>query len=81
MAKVTIDGKEYDLEKLSENAKGNIASIRLADQKLAQLQSEIAMIQTARNAYAQSLAAELAKLEEGDKSEKTNGKSRSKKKQ
>jgi hypothetical protein len=36
--------------------------MQLADQKIAQLQSEIAMAQTARNAYAQALAAELSDL-------------------
>ena len=50
MATVNIDGTEYELDDLSDVAKGNLASMQLADQKIAQLQSEIAIVQTARNA-------------------------------
>ena len=59
---ITIDGKEYEIEDFSDNARAQLASMQLADQKIAQLQSEIAMAQTARNAYAQALAAELSDL-------------------
>ena len=61
MAKLTIDGREYDTEQLSEAAKAQITNIQLVDQKLAQLQQEQALMQTARNAYAQALQAELPK--------------------
>lgn len=56
---VTIDGKEYAVESLSEEAKNQIMNLRVADAKLAQLQQELALVQTARNAYAQALAANL----------------------
>ena len=59
MANITINGKEYDLEKLSDSAKGQLQSLRVADQKLAQLQAEIALVQTARNTYARVLQREL----------------------
>ena len=61
MATLNIDGKEYDTEQLSEAAREQLASIQLVDQKLAQLQQETAILQTARNAYAQALQAELPK--------------------
>ncbi|MEY8831727.1 hypothetical protein AB9K29_01095 [Phaeobacter italicus] len=61
MATLTIDGKEYDTEQLSDAAKAQLTNIQLVDQKLAQLQQEQAMMQTARNAYAQVLQAELPK--------------------
>ena len=61
MAKLTIDGKEYDTEELSEAAKAQVTNIQLVDQKLAQLQQELAIMQTARNAYTQALQAELPK--------------------
>lgn len=61
---ITIDGKEYEIEDFNDNARAQLASMQLADQKIAQLQSEIAMAQTARNAYAQALAAELSDLED-----------------
>ena len=60
---ITIDGTEYDLETLSDAAKSQLTSLQLADQKMAQLQSELAMVQTARNAYAQALKAELTAAE------------------
>ena len=61
---ITIDGKEYEIEDFNDNARAQLASMQLADQKIAQLQSEIAMAQTARNAYAQAHAAELSDLDD-----------------
>ena len=61
MTTLTIDGREYDTEQLSEAAKSQITNIQLVDQKLVQLQQEQAIMQTARNAYAQALHAELPK--------------------
>ena len=59
MTEVTIDGKEYELEHLSENARSQLASLQLVDQKIAQLKTDIAIVETARNAYAAALKAEL----------------------
>jgi len=56
---VTIDGNEYPLDDLSDKAKGDLASMQLVDQKIAQNQQELAILQTARNAYAKSLAEQL----------------------
>ncbi|MCB1670484.1 MAG: DUF6447 family protein [Gammaproteobacteria bacterium] len=63
MPNITINGKEYDLDKLSDNAKGQLSSLRIADQKIAQLQAEIALVQTARNAYARMVQKELEGVE------------------
>jgi hypothetical protein len=51
MQKITIDNKEYEIDDLSKEAKVQLDSIILCDRKLAELQSEAAIIQTARNAY------------------------------
>jgi hypothetical protein len=59
--KVTIDGKDYALENLSEAAKGQLTNLRVVDQEIARLQQQQAIAQTARNAYAQALQAELPK--------------------
>lgn len=59
MTEVTIDGKEYELEDLSENARSQLSSLQLVDQKIAQLKTDIAIVETARNAYAAALKAEL----------------------
>lgn len=61
MAKVTIDGKEYDSDALSEDARDNILNLRFCDSKLADLRRELAMVQTARNAYAVALQSQLPK--------------------
>ena len=61
MAKVTIDGKEYDTEKLSDEVKSNIQNVQFCEQKLAELKRELALTQTARNAYAQALKGALPK--------------------
>lgn len=60
---ITIDGKEYAPDELSDNAKEQLASMKIADERIAQLQSELAIAQTARNAYARALADELSKTE------------------
>jgi len=56
---VTIDGKDYVLDSLSEKAKQDLASLNLVDQKISQNKQELAILQTARNAYARSLAEQL----------------------
>jgi hypothetical protein len=59
--KVTIDEKEYLISDLSDQAKAELGSMNVVDQKIVNLQQEIAIMQTARNAYAQALAAALPK--------------------
>lgn len=61
MSTITIDNKEYKLESLSEEAKAQIGSIQLVDQKIADLNSQLAIMQTARNAYYQALTSLLPK--------------------
>lgn len=56
---VTIDGKEYTFDDLSEKAKNDLASIQLVDQKIIETQQQLAILQTARNAYAKSLSEQL----------------------
>jgi hypothetical protein len=61
MSTITIDGKEYKLASLSEEAKAQIGSIQVVDQKIAELNVQMAIMQTARNAYAQALTPLLPK--------------------
>ncbi|WP_104019692.1 DUF6447 family protein [Roseovarius nitratireducens] len=56
---VTIDGKDYELESLSDAAKDQLTNLRVVDQEIARLQQQQAIAQTARNAYANALKAEL----------------------
>lgn len=52
---ITIDGTDYALAALTDEAKAQIANVQLVDQKLRDAQQEIAILQTARNAYVAAL--------------------------
>ena len=58
---ITINDKEYILDDLSDAAKAQLGSLQLTDQEIVRLQQQLAIAQTARNAYAQALNAELPK--------------------
>lgn len=55
MATVNIDGAEYETEDLSEGALAQLESLQTTDLKIAQMQTDLAIFQTARNAYASAL--------------------------
>lgn len=61
MPMIKIDDVEYDTETLSDGAKAQLMNLQVVDQKIASTQQDLALQQTARNAYAQALQAELAK--------------------
>ena len=58
---ITIDDKEYVLDDLSEAARAQLVSLQVTDQEINRLQQQQKIAQTARNAYAQALSAELPK--------------------
>jgi hypothetical protein len=60
MPSLTIDNIDYDLDTLSAEAKAQLQSIQFVDQELARLQAQMAVMQTARNAYLSALKAALA---------------------
>lgn len=62
---ITINGKTYDLAQLSEQALAQINNLEAADAELQRLNMQQAFVGTARNAYANALNAELAKLDAG----------------
>lgn len=55
MPMITIDDVEYDLELMSDQAKAQIGSLQAVDRRMALLQEEQAILQTARSAYAAAL--------------------------
>ena len=59
--KINIDGTEYPLDNLSENAKAQLASIQFVDNQLQQLQNELAVADTARIGYTNALKKEIEK--------------------
>lgn len=58
---VTIDGTEYNLNDLSDNAKAQLTNLRVTDQQVERLNQQLAIAQTARRAYANALSDELPK--------------------
>jgi hypothetical protein len=55
MAKVTIDGKEYDTENLSDEAKKQLASLQFSVSEVNRLQALLAVTKTAQSAYTKAL--------------------------
>lgn len=62
MATITIDGKHYNSDILSDDAKNQLASIGFVDGELARLNAQVAVFQTARIAYSKALNEELQKF-------------------
>jgi len=62
MAKITIDEKEYETDDLSENANGQLQSLQFVESELVRTQMKMAVLQTARNSYAQALQEALAEI-------------------
>ncbi len=60
---IDIDGKSYEIDSLSDEAKSQLGNIRAVDAELKRLDQQKAIAQTARNAYARALQEELAKVE------------------
>jgi hypothetical protein len=54
-ASVTIDGRDYQLESLSAEAREQLARLSATDRRLQQLQVELVIAQTARASFAQQL--------------------------
>lgn len=60
MPTIKINDKEYDLDQLSAEAKAQLASLRVTDAEIQRLQAQLAIAQTARNAYSRALMQALA---------------------
>ena len=59
MASVTIDGKEYNLDDLSDKAKENLRSLQFTQGEMQKLQASLAIYNTAAAAYSTALKNEL----------------------
>ena len=62
-SKVTIDGKEYNITDLSDEAKNQILNIQFVDEQIQQLSNEFAIADTARIGYSKAIKAEVSKLD------------------
>lgn len=56
---VNIDGTDYKVDDLSENAKAQLANIKFVDEQIQQLNNEWAIADTARMAYTKALKEEI----------------------
>jgi hypothetical protein len=63
MPTLTIDNKQYDTDALSDSAKAQLTSLQVTDQEIQRLNIQLAIAQTARNAYAKALSELLPKTE------------------
>jgi hypothetical protein len=63
MPMITIDDKEYDSDALSEDTKAQLTSMRLADAEIQRLNIQLAITQTARNAYALAVRKDLEAID------------------
>ncbi len=55
MAMIKIDGKEFDFDAFSEDAKKQLQSLQFVDAEISRMNSQIAVFKTARIAYAKAL--------------------------
>jgi len=60
-SKLKIDDREYNISDLSDNAKGQLQGLQVAEAEIKRLNIQLALIQTARNAYMHALQEELPK--------------------
>jgi len=58
---ITIDGKQYELGALPEAVRHQVANLQATDGEIARLQMQLAIAQTARNAYVRALQDEMSK--------------------
>ncbi|ANT64113.1 DUF6447 family protein [Prosthecochloris sp. CIB 2401] len=68
-ATLKVNGTEYNVDNLSKEAKEQLVNLRFAETEVRRLQAQLAMAQTARNAYQQALMMQLPKKEEAEVSE------------
>ena len=57
--KVNVNGTEYNIADLSDEAKVQVQNLRAADAEIRHLNIQLALAQTARNAYIQALQSAL----------------------
>ena len=59
MASLTFNGKEYDTETLSEEAKKQLVSLQFTNSEIKRLEAQVAVCKTASAAYTKALQEQL----------------------
>ena len=62
-SKLTFDGKEYSIEDLSEGAKQQVLNIQFVDERIQQINNELAIADTARIGYFRAIKNEVSKID------------------
>lgn len=57
MSQITINNQRYNIADMTDAAKQQLANVQLVDGEIAKRQQEIAIFQTARQAYVNALVA------------------------
>ncbi|OPK04601.1 DUF6447 family protein (plasmid) [Pseudomonas canadensis] len=60
---LTLNGKDYDVNQLSDVARAQVTNIQVVDAEISRLQQQLAIAQTARNAYVAALMAAVESAE------------------
>ena len=55
MPQVQINGKDYDVDSLSDDAKQNLASLQFVQNELKRLEAKVAVFKTSEAAYGRAL--------------------------
>jgi hypothetical protein len=66
MPSIKINNKDYDINDLSNEAKAQLQMLTLAEAEIKRLQTQLAIVKTAKNAYAQALSKTVNALPSGD---------------
>ena len=61
---ITIDGVDYAIDSLSDNAKAQVVNIQFVDNQMQQLRNELAVADTARIGYSAALKKEISAIPE-----------------
>ena len=61
MSTITIDDKQYDIDKMSDEEKSLVQAMNYCDAKIAETQNQLAALKTAKQAYVNDLGARLSK--------------------
>ena len=59
MAKINLNGKDYDTDSLSDTAKANVVSLQFVKAELQRLEAQVAVFKTAEIGYVNALQNEL----------------------
>lgn len=63
MEKIILDGREYDLQNISEEAEAQVSNIQFVNEQILQRNNEMQIAQTAKIGYQRALKRELEKIE------------------